>query len=1131
MSDQRVECPRCFCSHGGSGLTVSDHIARREAIDPTRSFCVSAPAGSGKTELLTQRLLALLARVDRPEQVLALTFTRKAAAEMALRVVEKLDQAREAIPVTAEHERQTRELALAVIDHAAHKKWRLDDTTLNIRTIDSFCHELTRQMPILSGTGGLVEPVDNALPLYEEAVRQFLAQAGQGAAGERILQLLRHFGNRWSRASELLVALLGRRGDWAEVVNQHHDPETAEAVLAETISHLSSERLRDALYRLHGHLGALLPAINEARAQFDKHPLSLSDSSESLSDWHAMIDMLLTTQNEWRKPGGVNAKLGFPPKSDHKTQFASILETLGDDSLLREALIEIKHLPALTRSGPAWELIVLVSSLLPVLQAHLLLVFQRSGQVDHTHISLAAIQALGTDEVPTGLAQRLDYQIEHVLIDEFQDTSSSQAQLLGRLIRGWPEHNATGAGPRTLFMVGDAMQSIYGFRYADVALFLSARQGQFAGLALESLTLTQNFRSRPEVVTWVNDTFAELMGVEDAPHYGRVRHVKADSLAGHEPSAGAGVHISLFEDSDGNGETQFIVKRVCDIIAREGDVSIAVLVRARSHADEVAVALEQAGVAFTGDAIQSLAEQPIIKDLLALCRYLANPADTIAAVSVLRGPWCGVTLHTLARLLTAHSERPLDLMRALQQAAEGSDDEAVRLRHVSAVLQWAEQKRDRLGLSIWVEQIWLRLGGALSTRSKDLRCVEAFLASLRKAEQLGLGLNLDWLERDIATTGLESPDTGHAVKIMTLHKAKGLEFDHVFMPHLQKRARALQRELIRWHWHQDDDGRRLLIAANDDDKQSRTLYNYLNWLQKNKDQEELKRLLYVGVTRAKVAAYLTASVDLGDEDELPEGASGSLLRLLMSTKVASSRVTIQSAVEQPSQNDPSANGLERQSNRYRLTLDAQREMQARAHEGAEQTDPTATSTANAVPISPGADNRVERIIGVVAHRTLELAASEESLLSAQDPRVQTWIDHNLSHYALTPQSAERAKTRVAKLLEHALTCETGRWILGAQIDAQSELAISRVEAGEVKNYVIDRTFLDDREGVRWVIDYKTSEPMAGESVADFEARECDAYREQLKNYAELIGGMKWEAEAPIKAALYFPAIRRLSVYE
>ena len=120
---------------------------------------------------------------------------------------------------------------------------------------------------------------------------------------------------------------------------------------------------------------------------------------------------------------------------------------------------------------------------------------------------------------------------------------------------------------------------------------------------------------------------------------------------------------------------------------------------------------------------------------------------------------------------------------------------------------------------------------------------------------------------------------------------------------------------------------------------------------------------------------------------------------------------------------------------------------------------------------------------------------------------------------------------MSKLIELTLACETGRWILTARADAKSELAISRVEAGEVKNYVIDRTFLDDREGVRWVIDYKTSEPLDGESTADFLTRESEAYREQLQNYAELVSELRWEHDASIKTALYFPAIQRLSVYE
>ena len=83
--------------------------------------------------------------------------------------------------------------------------------------------------------------------------------------------------------------------------------------------------------------------------------------------------------------------------------------------------------------------------------------------VDHTHITLAALQALGPDEQPTRLAERLDYQIEHILVDEFQDTSASQAMLLERITRGWYEHNEGAAYPRTLFLVGDAMKSIYGF--------------------------------------------------------------------------------------------------------------------------------------------------------------------------------------------------------------------------------------------------------------------------------------------------------------------------------------------------------------------------------------------------------------------------------------------------------------------------------------------------------------------------------------------------------------------------------------------------------------------------------------------------------------------------------------------
>ena len=144
----------------------SDTQIRTTALDPTRSFCVTAPAGSGKTELLTQRILALLPTVDRPEQVLAMTFTRKAAAEMRERLLSKLDEARRRVEVTESYEQQTRDLALAVLAHADERNWSLDPEQFNLRTIDSLCADLTRQMPILSGLGGAVEITEQDRPLF-----------------------------------------------------------------------------------------------------------------------------------------------------------------------------------------------------------------------------------------------------------------------------------------------------------------------------------------------------------------------------------------------------------------------------------------------------------------------------------------------------------------------------------------------------------------------------------------------------------------------------------------------------------------------------------------------------------------------------------------------------------------------------------------------------------------------------------------------------------------------------------------------------------------------------------------------------------------------------------------------------
>ena len=197
--------------------------------------------------------------------------------------------------------------------------------------------------------------------------------------------------------------------------------------------------------------------------------------------------MLLTRGGGWRRR--ITVAEGFPPGKGEaqamKSRLQSVIAELAGIEGLQQRLAAVDTLPEMARGSGSWQLLVHLSRLLPRLAAELLLVFQRHGAVDHTQVALSALQALGEDDAPTELALRLDYLIEHILVDEFQDTSVNQYELLHCLTRGWGEYNATHPeAPRTLMIVGDGMQSIYGFRGANIGLFLKARSEGFNGVSL-----------------------------------------------------------------------------------------------------------------------------------------------------------------------------------------------------------------------------------------------------------------------------------------------------------------------------------------------------------------------------------------------------------------------------------------------------------------------------------------------------------------------------------------------------------------------------------------------------------------------------------------------------------------------
>jgi ATP-dependent helicase/nuclease subunit A len=323
-----------------------------------------------------------------------------------------------------------------------------------------------------------------------------------------------------------------------------------------------------------------------------------------------------------------------------------------------------------------------------------------------------------------------------------------------------------------------------------------------------------------------------------------------------------GVQVALFAETDRPLESEHIAATVAELRGIDPDSSIAILVRARSHAADITSALSARGIPFDGDALQSLSEQAVIQDLLSLCRWLENPADNVASIALMRSPWAGLSLTSIVILAGRVESRPFNLFEMCggDETAALSHDEQYRLSALISTLRWANSTRDRLALPIWVEQIWLRLGGPITVLPDDLPRVRLFFDALRRAEASGIGLNTDRIVDDLNSISLDSAAPSGSVRVLTLHKAKGLEFDYVFLPALQKLPRANTRELLRWHWHDGTSAAGLLIAADDQEKNAPTLYNYLNWLQKEKQHEELKRLLYVGITRARERVFLSGTV-------------------------------------------------------------------------------------------------------------------------------------------------------------------------------------------------------------------------------------------------------------------------------
>ena len=1114
-----------------SADAAADAAARARALDATRSFLVQAPAGSGKTELLIQRFLALLAVVERPERIVALTFTRKAAGEVRQRIVTALAEAETGVCPTTPHERLTWELATKALAQDARQGWHLTQhpARLAVQTIDAFCAGLARQAPLATRLGGIARFEERARPLYEAAVRDALAAAKADDRDWR--RILAHFDNDAGAAVALLASMLGKRDQWLRELPRG-DRNAFRGRLEASLAQEIEGELTAVAAAFPPSLARLLPRLQRyaaANADGAKRLVEVASnliacadangvppaSVEALDDWRALASWLLVAgAPQFRQT--VNRLDGFPPKDTgpgavdrmaHVAAMEAILAELAAVPGLSEALDAARHLPPARYSDDAWSVISALLDLLPSLAARLTLVFRDTGSLDFTQGMLGALEALGTEDTPSDLLLSLDMRIDHLLIDEFQDTSFTQLGLLRRLTAGWERGDG-----RTLFAVGDPMQSIYRFREAEVRIFVEAQaQREVAGVPVECLVLARNFRSHAGLVTWVNDVFPRVLGSRSDPWRGVVAHAPAIALAPAPSDAAATLDIL----ADDVAEADRVVDHVRAALS-EANSSIAVLVRARTNLERVLPALREAGIAYAAVELDALAERQAILDLVSLTHALVQPADRFAWLSVLRAPWCGLKLPDLVAVVAAIDAEPSRTIAAMLEAPERiaglSDDGRTRLAGLAQRVWPAIAARGRAPLSTRVRGTWLALGGgAMLDEPIDIGATERYFALLGQHEIAG---DIpDWPAFVAALDDLhaEAPaDPSVRVQVMTLHRAKGLEFDTVIMPGLAKAPRNRAAEVLRLRMREQG----LLLApmrARGGDVDP--MYTYLAYLAIDEDRAELGRLLYVGCTRARKRLHLTAALGVRIDDE------GHLAWKVPAAATALARLW-DAVVNQVAPPDPNA-AIEKS-----IAVEAPRLERIKSGWTAPMPLPgvpagaTVESSYESLPFDWARET--VRCIGIVAHRFLAqfgregLAAWNEARLAAAAQRIRT----ELAGEGVDEGELNFAATEVHRALANVLADERGRWMFAPEhAHAKSEWALAGIDAGTIAHVVLDRSFV--AAGVRWIVDFKTG-GHEGADVEQFLDREMERYREQLQRYARFVSSLD---ARPIRLGLYHPLLR------
>jgi ATP-dependent helicase/nuclease subunit A len=1195
-----------------------DWNQREHALDVQQSWIVEAPAGSGKTGLLIQRYLKLLAdeSVEKPEQVLAITFTVKATNEMRERVMAQLQSAerRDSISDASSFDHATRELAEEVLKRDALFAWGLLEhpRRLNIRTIDSVCGEIARLLPVLSGGGGRMAPVEDATLMYREAARQTLMQLGGADAqmDEALRTILLHRDGSLADCERLLVEMLPLRNQWGELVpllgrpgmdEEYLDLEvlpqlqrTLEQAVCVGLTQFAQavpESFLRALAALASSLAEIEPYERERSpiaACAGRVGVPSTDAAE-LEHWRALIHLLVTpSARTWRKSFAKNT-LGFETTPQQKRSLKALLDEVAHRDDLLRAIERVNQLPPAIYPEEQWRVAKAFFRVLSRALAELQVIFAQRGECDFAEMGLLAQGALEREGAVEDLNAALGMTLQHLLVDEVQDTSTGQYRLIELLTEGWDGHS------QTVFLVGDPKQSIYLFRQARVERFVRTMQTRLLGdLPLGCLRLTANFRSQRGLVEAFNEDFSLLFPREmTAANPEEVPYVEARAVRGESKCETRSMvwHAQAVDPEDSIEEKRAARRRQSKLEAREVRTviqdwrarplpqgrtepwKIAVLVRSRNLLTDIVAELKdktRGPIPFRAVKIEALGERQEVLDLFALTRALLHPADRVAWFAVLHAPWCGLGMADLHMLAGADdfelAERGVEDLIA-ERGDLLSEESCTRLARVWPVLQAAEKHRTVLTTAQWVERTWRSLGGDVYLEAAEMANARRYLQLLDQVEEQAGTMDLSLLKRRLDQLFAEPAATTDAVDLMTIHGAKGLEWDVVIVPGLEKRAQASRERLLTWSEIDSGDAEAapiVLAPIAGRGEGSKELNVWLKNMDKTREAAERKRLFYVACTRAREELHLFASPERTSKGEISR-AYGSLLATAWpaaqrhfattnaedatGTEVASERGsdTIAKMFEKSLVTEVEdfvvdlAAEYEKEQARpsllQRLPLGFEPAMRFEAMRRLSYGDSAVAPASTRFERPEGSfearsfGNAVHAFVEKIAQRRAEGVGVEDLLqqIAGWSPRIAAVLRGD----GLSPTVVERLVGRVKTALNNMLRDDAGLWLIGTHDGASSEFALT--SWSESRSTVrFDRLFMAGEKPLEpgsdylWIIDYKTASH-GREGIEEFLASERVKYGAQMAAYARAMQG-RVDAGS-VRVGLYYLMLPKLIWWE